>query len=274
VLGYLISAGVYGLLFLACLTLWRRRLTGSGMATAVGVQLGWSIVLAAEAAGAPLTLGRVIAAEYLRDLAWAFVLARSLRRPGDVRGAVSGAQRAIALLVVLIALAGLSSVVSDPLPIIRAAERYWTWGGLALSIAGLVLLEQVARNTRASHRWQLKQVWLAVGGLYAWDLCLFSIAMLKGRVADFWLASCSPSVCAGLERRAGSPLHSFPREWSSFMRPSWPPHCTCSPWQRAAISCASSGERGAGRDSFCSWPQARWFWPLRYCPSSFAPGAA
>ena len=209
-LGYLISAGVYGLLFLACLTLWRRRLTGSGMATAVGVQLGWSIVLAAEAAGAPLTLGRVIAAEYLRDLAWAFVLARSLRRPGDVRGAVSGAQRAIALLVVLIALAGLSSVVSDPLPIIRAAERYWTWGGLALSIAGLVLLEQVARNTRASHRWQLKQVWLAVGGLYAWDLCLFSIAMLKGRVADFWLAR--GFVNAGLGvllaiglRRVGAP---------------------------------------------------------------------
>ena len=61
-------------------------------------------------------------------------------------------------------------------------------GGLALSIAGLVLLEQVARNTRSSHRWHLKHIWLAIGGLYAWDLCLFSIAMLRGRAEDFWLA--------------------------------------------------------------------------------------
>lgn len=184
-LGYVICAAVYGLLLLACLTLWRRRLSGSGMATAVGVQLGWSIVLAVEAAGAPLVLGRMIAAEYLRDLAWAFVLARSLRRPGESSGAVRGAQRAVVILVILVVLA---SLVSAPPALTRAVERYWLWGGLALSIAGLVLLEQVARNTRSSHRWHLKHIWLAIGGLYAWDLCLFSIAMLRGRAEDFWLA--------------------------------------------------------------------------------------
>ncbi|HUN75626.1 MAG TPA: XrtA/PEP-CTERM system histidine kinase PrsK [Steroidobacteraceae bacterium] len=185
VLGYLICAAVYALLLLACLTLWRRRLTGSAVATAVGVQLGWALVLAAAAGGVPLATGRVIAAEYLRDLTWAFVLARSLRRPGEPAGAAGGAQRAIALLVILVLL---GSLWSEPPPFIRAIEQYWLWGGLALSIAGLVLLEQVVRNTRSSHRWHLKHVWLAIGGLYAWDLCLFSIAMLRGRMEDFWVA--------------------------------------------------------------------------------------
>lgn len=132
-LGYLICAAVYGLLLLACLTLWRRRLSGSGMATAVGVQLGWSIVLAVGAAGAPLALGRMIAAEYLRDLAWAFVLARSLRRPGEPSGAVRGAQRAVAILVILVVLA---SLVSAPPALTRAVERYWLWGDLRFRSQG------------------------------------------------------------------------------------------------------------------------------------------
>ncbi len=187
-LGYLICAAVYGLLLLACLTLWRRRLTGSGIAAAVGVQLGWSIALAVEAGRATVSLQALIIAEYLRDLAWALVLARSLRRSGE-QSAARRAQHVLAALVILVALALVGGLVpGEPTVLTRQVERYWLWGGLALSILGLVLVEQVARNTRSSHRWQLKHIWLAIGGLYAWDLCLFSIGMLGGRVEEFWMA--------------------------------------------------------------------------------------
>lgn len=187
-LGYLTSAAVYALLLLACVTLWRRRLTGSGLAAAFSAQLGWSIVMAAGAAGLPVAFRLLIATEYLRDLAWALVLTHCLRGQGAARVGRS-LQRLVGALVVLVIL----GAVSDRLPgatasLVAHLTRYWLWGGLALSIFGLVLVEQVARNTRSAHRWTLKHVWLAIGGLYAWDLCLFSIVMLRGSSArEFWL---------------------------------------------------------------------------------------
>jgi putative PEP-CTERM system histidine kinase len=188
VLGYLICAAVYGLLLIACLTFWRGRLTGSGVATAIGAQVGWSIVLAAHGDHLPIVPPVVIAAEYLRDLAWAFVLARSLRRSGEP-SAVHRAQRVLAALVILVLLALVGGLVpGEPTALTHRVQRYWLLGAFALSIAGLVLVEQVARNTRSSQRWQLKHVWLSIGGLYAWDLCLFSIALLRGEVQEFWMA--------------------------------------------------------------------------------------
>jgi len=50
-------------------------------------------------------------------------------------------------------------------------------------------VEQVARNTRSAHEWRLKHVWLALGALFTWDLCLYSIAMLRGGAAPaLWAA--------------------------------------------------------------------------------------
>jgi putative PEP-CTERM system histidine kinase len=190
--GYLASALAYSVLLALMLTRWRRRLTGSGLAVAVGTQLVWSATLAAQAAGSHLPLGVVVAIEYLRSLAWALALTRCLRGANDPQAVRAGRQvlatvAAVCLLVLLWALGSL--LPGQPEPLVRYLGRYWLWGAFSLAIGGLVLVEQVARNTRASHRWQLKYVWLAIGGLYAWDLCLFALAMLRGSaVNDLWLA--------------------------------------------------------------------------------------
>ena len=182
--GYLLCAAVYALLLAACLTLWRRRLTGSGLATAVAAELGWSIVLAANARGAPLAAGLVIAVEYLRDLAWALVLMRCLGG-AQSSSAARIAQRTLMVLVVAVVLWGAGSLLpGEPGLLARQVAHYWLWGGFLLAIAGLVLVEQVARNTRSTLRWSLKYLWLAIGALYAWDVCLFSIAMLRGSLAE------------------------------------------------------------------------------------------
>ncbi len=186
-LGYLLSAVAYAALLAACLTLWRRRLTGSALAAALSVQVGWSLVLAAQARGVPVTAGGVIVAEYLRDLAWGLVLIRCL---SAARTSTLGriAQRVLLALVAVVVLWAIGSFLpGEPGLWVREAERYWLWGGFALAIAGLVLVEQVARNTRSTQRWALKYVWLAIGALYAWDLCLYSVAMLHGSLATlFW----------------------------------------------------------------------------------------
>ncbi|EQD40366.1 periplasmic sensor signal transduction histidine kinase, partial [mine drainage metagenome] len=67
--------------------------------------------------------------------------------------------------------------------------------------------EQVARNTRTRQRWALKYLWLAIGALYAWDLCLYSVAMLHGSLATvlwtdrgFFDAALAVLLAVGLSR--------------------------------------------------------------------------
>ena len=187
-LGYVLSAFAYAALLAATLTLWRRRLTGSGLAAALGAQVGWSIVLAARAGGASVPAALVIAAEYVRDLAWMLVLLRCLGRPQASR-MVQDAQRALAVLVALVVLGAIGAMLPGaPGLLARQIGRYWLWGGFLFAIAGLFLVEQVARNTRSTQQWALKYLWLALGALFACDLGLFSIAMLRGSFAQmFWM---------------------------------------------------------------------------------------
>lgn len=54
---------------------------------------------------------------------------------------------------------------------------------LVLAVFGLVLVEQCYRRTPASHRWHVRPLLLALGGLYAYDVVLYSDALLF-RVLD------------------------------------------------------------------------------------------
>ena len=186
-IGYVLCAVAYAVLLVACLTLWRRRLTGSAITSAVLAELGWALVFSVRERLGPNGPGLLIAAEYLRDLAWALVLVRCFAGAAS-SGAARVLQRTLTVLVVLVALWAVGSFLpGEPGLLVRAVARDWLWGGLVLAIAGLVLVEQVARNTRATQRWALKYVWLAIGALYAWDLCLYSVAMLHGSLASvFW----------------------------------------------------------------------------------------
>jgi putative PEP-CTERM system histidine kinase len=189
VFGYLLSAAASALLLGACLTLWRRRLMGSGLATALSAQVAWSLAVAVQESGVPVAVGLFVGVEYLRDLAWALVLMRCLS-PSDKSRSARAAQRLTGSLVALVIAAVVASVVpSEAATVSDYLARDWLWGGLFLSIGGLVLVEQVARNTRPAQRWELKYLWLAIGVKYAWDLVLFSIAMLHGSAAqEFWIA--------------------------------------------------------------------------------------
>jgi putative PEP-CTERM system histidine kinase len=189
VLGYALSAAAYAALLGVCLTAWRRRLMGSGLVTALTAQLGWSVLQAAVGAGARVPVGILLAAEYLRDLAWALVLMQCLAESGTGRIPRAGRQLVLSLMVVVGVGAVVSLVPSASGFLARYVQPNRLWGGFVLATGGIVLVEQVARNTRSARLWELKFLWLAIGGMYAWDICLFSTAMLHGGPApDFWVA--------------------------------------------------------------------------------------
>jgi putative PEP-CTERM system histidine kinase len=62
-------------------------------------------------------------------------------------------------------------------------------GPLALSFAGLLLVEQLYRNTRPDKRWAISFLCLGVGGIFAYDFFLYSQGLLLRQInADVWNA--------------------------------------------------------------------------------------
>src|SRR5690606_21150141 len=91
---------------------------------------------------------------------------------------------ALVLLVALLSLlfsAQMNTWISPPVLFSRS--------GLALAIAGLILLEQIYRNSTESARHAIKPLIVGIGGLFAYDLFLYSQAELfHGIGEDSWNA--------------------------------------------------------------------------------------
>jgi putative PEP-CTERM system histidine kinase len=190
---YLVCAATYCLLLLASLTVWRQRVSGSSLPVVFGAQLAWSVVLAAEGAGAGVPILAVAAIECLRSFAWALILARWL----TAYAVAESGQR----LLSAIAVVGFVCCVGLLFLPVRSegATNLWLWAGLTLSSAGLIVVEQVARNIRTTHQWRLKYLWLAVGMLFTWDLLFYSIALLRGSMQEsLWVARGFVNVLIGV----------------------------------------------------------------------------
>ena len=165
---------------------WEGRGQGVRLVVACGVTAAWAALLAYVSTLPQMPLALVTVAEFTRDGAWLVVLT----------GLISGGTwpafltRVTHLLVaaVVVAAAGLLLMGQHPewgamLPAV------FSFGGLALSLAGLVLLEQVFRNANPDGRHALKHLVMGLGVLFAYDLFLFSQAQLvKGIEASSWEA--------------------------------------------------------------------------------------
>ncbi|HKC42866.1 MAG TPA: XrtA/PEP-CTERM system histidine kinase PrsK [Burkholderiales bacterium] len=97
----------------------------------------------------------------------------------------------------LLALAGLLLIANLALPVPGEVPLATTAGrdsllfaaGLGLAILGLVLVEQLYRRTPEHARWGIKPLALGLAGMFAFDLFLFSDAMLFRRIdPDIWAA--------------------------------------------------------------------------------------
>jgi putative PEP-CTERM system histidine kinase len=62
-------------------------------------------------------------------------------------------------------------------------------GRVVLAVAGLVLVEQLFRNTSPEQRWGIKYLCLGLGGMFAYDFFLYSDAMLFRHIdVNLWAA--------------------------------------------------------------------------------------
>ena len=184
-----ISQGTGALLFLALSALlavgWRGRIEGGLLVVASTITTAWLALLAVEGFANVEPGVAAGALEVLRTLAWLAFLVRILgyrgaggTRPGLPRLALS--LYALGTLVLVGVLARPFAVDLGLAP--TALDSPVLAGHVLLSVGGLVLVEQLFRNTPVDRRWAIKFLALGLGGLFAYDFYLYADALLFHRI--------------------------------------------------------------------------------------------
>jgi len=193
-LGYLLSAALYLLFALLLLSSWRGRIEGTALLVSVGLTALWSfsgaLLLNDESA---LTLGGYYFFEVVKNLSW-FLFLYQLLTP--LRKAAGREQQLIQRVPVAVfsisMLLLLTELLLSSLPpgfLIDYSVDLQMVGHLGISIAGLIMVEQLFRNTRVDQRWAVKYLYLGIGASYAYDFFLYADALLFKEVNfSLWTA--------------------------------------------------------------------------------------
>ena len=185
-----IGYALVGLLFvvLAALlaTSWRGHRTGVYLISACLISAAWGLLLAFNIAQAPIDPLLIFVAEIVRTSAWVVFLVYLAKQIGVSRQVRWGALLACATVI----FGGIGSWLR------------FRWfggtgdvgkvlfpGGLLIALVGLLLIEQLYRNSTIEARWGLKYLVLGLGGIFAYDLFLYSQAVLFNAIdATTWAA--------------------------------------------------------------------------------------
>jgi putative PEP-CTERM system histidine kinase len=175
VLSYVLACAAFLVLAILAFVSDRGLKQGRALVAAGLVSAAWAGQLAFLETGRVLPVWVLLAAEALRYAAWTWFLLLLLAQkvPKYVRYLVPGLLAAWALFAAL---------APD-------LDRVIIRGCLVASLLGLMALEQIYRNAPANVRRNLTFLVAGVGGIFAFDLFLFSQAELfRGLDADSWHA--------------------------------------------------------------------------------------
>ncbi|MEQ1602630.1 MAG: PEP-CTERM system histidine kinase PrsK [Methylophilaceae bacterium] len=188
---YSAAAVTFLLLSLLLLTSWRGRLHGIALTIACLISMLWAASILCQLIwdqSFPLLTDIF---EIMRSASWSFFLLMLLK-PADQTDASffknSPLTLAITLSysVLLLATVYLYSMQTDHEIIIFLAGIV---GRVAMALTGMILVEQLYRNTPTNGRWAIKYLCLGVGGMFAYDFYLYSDAMLFRHVnSEIWAA--------------------------------------------------------------------------------------
>jgi len=179
---YLGAALGFGFLALLLLFSWRSSVQGRLFTVVVSISAIWA-GLAAIWTVDGLILGRGYPVfEILRNIAWYVLLLRLLEpaaehNPTYQRFLHWALPLSTGFGVLLLAGEWLSTTLAASFPASQTTPALLA-GHVLLAIIGLSIVEQLFRNTSASHRWTIKYLYIAAGGMFAYDLYLYADALL------------------------------------------------------------------------------------------------
>jgi putative PEP-CTERM system histidine kinase len=193
-LSYALAAVAYLTLGAVLLAGWRGRRAGLRLVGAVGATVIWALIAALSARSLPVRHEWMLFADQLYLGAWIFALT----------GLAASARVARAASVAANTLAGVAVAAGAWVALIGAAQfrpvttaALWFASGVALPLTGLVLLEQLYRNSHAAGRRALRPLFVGTGAMFVYDLFMYCEASVAlGISAAAWVTRGIVAACA------------------------------------------------------------------------------
>ncbi len=188
-ISYSLGAGLFLLLSLLLATGWRGRLQGGLLVAACIGTTVWALTLALQTQF-PLPAILVQFAETSKDVLWFAFLFKLLRTvQGKNQGLVFIPIALYSLAAALLLMPTLLVQLAPNLLPVSTITKGVLAGYLALAVGGLWLVEILYRNTPPEQRWAIKFLCLGIGGMFAYDLFLYSHGLLFRQLSSsLWQA--------------------------------------------------------------------------------------
>ena len=190
---YTVAAIAHLVLAALLLTSWRGRLHGMVLPAACLLSVLWATFLAYQAArNSPLSLLADLL-EILRNAGWSGFLITVLGLYQHGNSSTTKTNPALTAIMVIYAGSLVAAVYSHADPDLASHETAGFTSSivasLAMAILGMILVEQVYRNTPVKQRWGIKFACLGIGGIFAYDFYLYSDALLLKHInPEIWAA--------------------------------------------------------------------------------------
>ena len=177
------AALAYTLLTALLLVTQRDRPLGRPMIVASVLTAAWAAVIAGSMLATYPNIDSMRAVEVLRNAGWCFLLLTLLGMRLQGSGHILASKRWIpwfvgvfaAILVLQIGRTLLPQSITLP----EGTYENLVFGtSLAMDILGLLLLEQLYRNSSSNERWVLKHLCIGLGVLFAYDFFMYAEALL------------------------------------------------------------------------------------------------
>jgi putative PEP-CTERM system histidine kinase len=181
---YGFASAAYLLLGILVLTAWRGHLLGMLMLLTSFFTAIWAALFSTYRGGFAIPPVAILhMAEVARDAGWCLFLMVALGQGPKDAGNSLYRRSAIILFVIVF---GSAFLVIAALPAISRFTTLPDFLGInavlialvGMSITGLMFVEQLFRNTRIDDRWKVQYLCLGIGGIFAYDLFLYSDALL------------------------------------------------------------------------------------------------
>lgn len=181
VAGYALAALVNALFAVLLVTGWRGRCQGAFLLVAVMTNALWSGMLVLGVLSKMFSFWGYYLAEIVRFGAWLIFLLSALggfRETRLFRREWSLANTVYLVIAVNLLVCAGAAFLDRNKPVGESMSVWPFLGLLGLSLSGLVLVEQIYRNTPDVKRWTIKFLCVGIGAMFAYDIYLYSNALL------------------------------------------------------------------------------------------------
>jgi putative PEP-CTERM system histidine kinase len=212
-IGHALALAAFLGLAVVLLVGWRGRVVGLRLIGAVIATAVWAATILASARWRGVAPSWIVVVEQLRLGSWLIALAGLASSAGISR---RGTAIATALAAVGVTLATLMALLGPGPFAPMTRQTLLLAAGVAMPLTGLVLLEQLYRNSHATGRHALRPLFIGVGGMFLFDLFMYSEAIMALAVSveawavrGFVVAACAPAIALAARRNPDWSLDVF-----------------------------------------------------------------